>query len=211
MKIQIKRLQVLNIEYNQFSIFSTYVTLMFWIFINVLEKENHHYFILEIVQIVISTRLNVFCCLLVNSINYCCDHESSNFVSIVVDCEFIVNVDFSRKSFKIHIIRELIRIRMLVYAFFFRKFDRIDDRIVNYELFLVIINIVLIFIRIVTIIFVKVMRSTSRIESFVFFRQIFCYESRSNLEDMIINSVIRSSIWQESRFCLIEFEWWFDD
>ena len=132
------------------------------------------------IQIVVSTRLNVFCCFFVNSINYCYDHESSNFVSIVFDREFIVNVDFSRKSFKIHIICEFIRIRMFVCAFLFREFDRIDDRVVNYELFLVVIDIVLIFIRIVAIIFVKVMKSTFRTESFVFFRQVVVFNTLVN-------------------------------
>ena len=64
--------------------------------------------IFEIIQIVISTRLNMFRCFFFSSINYCRDHESNNFVLIVVDREFIVNVDFSRKSIKIQIVREFI-------------------------------------------------------------------------------------------------------
>ena len=85
----------------------------------------------------------MFDCFFFSSVNYCRDHESSSFVSIVVDREFIVNVDFSRESIKIHIVREFLEVRMFARAFLFREFDKIcNDRIVVHKLFLVIVDIV---------------------------------------------------------------------
>ena len=52
----------------------------------------------------------MFDCVFFNLINHCRNHEKNDFVSINVDRKFIVNVDFSNKSIKIHIICEFIEI-----------------------------------------------------------------------------------------------------
>ena len=58
---------------------------------------------------------------------------------------------------------------------FFRKFDRIDNQM-NIWIFIVIIKIISIFIRIVIIIFVKMMRNVSRLKSLVFLQEIVIFD-----------------------------------
>ena len=110
-------------------------------------------------------------------------------MSIVIDREFVVNVNFSRKSFEIYIIREFIRIWIFDWKFFFRKFDnKVDNRIVIDRFLLVIF----IFIYIVTIVFVKMIKNIFRIENLVHFQKIVIFDTFVN--KLCFNSFLFFSI-----------------
>lgn len=124
MEVRIEGLKILGVGHGQVSVLPTYVALVVWISINVFEEVDHHYFTLEVIQIVISARLDMLGCLSSSPANYCRGHGSGSFVPIAVGREFIVDAGLSREPVRIHTVRELIGVRMFARAFLLRGFGR---------------------------------------------------------------------------------------